>query len=193
MLDLHDDLVARIEDLFGRHGGVMYEGARSEPVTALQHALQCAQLAEWAHADCALVAAALLHDIGHLLAADGEPLDEHTDDAHELRAVPFLAQGFDRDVTDPVRLHVLAKRYLVRADAGYAATLTPASQHSLALQGGPMSDPEMAAFEALPFAMDAVRLRRWDDLAKVPAKRTPPLDYYLALLAQLTQRARLTV
>jgi phosphonate degradation associated HDIG domain protein len=180
----------RIEALFARHGGTLYEGARAEPVTALAHALQCAQLAEWAHADTSLVAAALLHDVGHFVELDID-LDrpgDRTDDRHEEAAVPLLAQAFDASVTEPVRLHVAAKRYLVRVDGRHAETLSPASVHSLALQGGPMGDDELRRFEALPFAMDAVQLRRWDDLAKVPGKRTPPLSYYLALLDELQVR-----
>lgn len=181
-------LVERIEQLFVRHGHTLYEGARAEPVTALEHALQCAQLAEWAHADLPLVAAALLHDIGHFLHGAGEEPADQEDDRHEEAAVPFLAPGFERSVTEPVRLHVQAKRWLVRADARYAATLSSASVHSLQLQGGPMQDDEMVAFEAMPFAMQAVQLRRWDDLAKVPGKKTPPLAYYLALLEDVRQR-----
>lgn len=179
-------LLERIDDLFGRHGCLVYGDARHEPVTTLQHALQCAQLAEWAHAHMPLVGAALLHDIGHLLAADNDlPPDDGVDDAHELMAVPFLSQGFGPELVDPVALHVAARRYLVFADRKYAASLSPASLHSLALQGGPMSGAEAAAFESQPHAMEAVRLRRWDDLAKVPGKKTPRLDYYLVLLEQV--------
>lgn len=177
------DLIERIEALFAAHGTQLYDGARSEPVSALQHALQCAQLAEWADADATLVAAALLHDIGHFI--ETSELDDDTDDTHELRAVPLLAQGFGPAVTEPVRLHVAAKRFLVAADPAYAGTLTPASVHSLALQGGPMTEAEMSAFESHPFAMDAVQLRRWDDLAKQPGLPTPALGYYLTRLEPL--------
>jgi phosphonate degradation associated HDIG domain protein len=186
-----DDVVARIAGLFDRHGHEPYEGARREPVSALAHALQCAQLAEWAHADEPLVAAAFLHDVGHFLAAEAVLRDERIDDRHEELAIPLLAAGFDAMVTEPVRLHVQAKRFLVRADADYARTLSPASAHSLALQGGPMSDDEMARFEALPFAREAVMLRRWDDLAKEPGRRTPPVDWYLALLEDVRERTSL--
>jgi phosphonate degradation associated HDIG domain protein len=177
------DIVHQIEELFELHGHTRYEGAREEPVTARAHALQCAQLAEWADAPTALVAAALLHDIGHFLAP--EPGTDAIDDVHELRALGFLKAGFDDDVVEPVRLHVQAKRYLVSVDAHYAATLSPASTHTLALQGGPMSADERRWFEALPHAGEAVALRRWDDLAKEPGRRTPPLGYYLALVASL--------
>jgi phosphonate degradation associated HDIG domain protein len=172
------DLIRHIEGLFTEHASRAYDGARRESVSALEHALQCAQLAEWAHADASLVAAALLHDIGHFVAADG-------DDMHELRALPLLAEGFGAYVIEPVRLHVQAKRYLVATDADYFAALSPASVHSLALQGGPMTPGERDAFEALPFAQQAVALRRWDDLSKEPGRVTPTLGYYLTLLREV--------
>jgi phosphonate degradation associated HDIG domain protein len=179
-------LVERIEQLFALHGSTAYDGARRESVSALEHALQCAQLAEWANADAPLVAAALLHDIGHFIVADPEADD--IDDVHELRAVPFLAEGFGANVFEPVRLHVQAKRYLVAVDPAYAAALSPASVHSLQLQGGPMSADELRLFEELPFALQAISLRRWDDLAKEAGKQTPPLAYYLALLEDVQQQ-----
>lgn len=176
-----------IEALFTQHGQQLYDGSRRESVTALQHALQCAQLAEWAHADDALVAAALLHDLGHFLT----PVEGDTeDDRHEAIALPYLAGCFGAAVLEPIRLHVAAKRYLVAIDDAYFGGLSQASVHSLALQGGPMTPVEVAEFEATPFAMDAVRLRRWDDLAKTPDQATPPLSYYLALLAGLQPEAR---
>jgi phosphonate degradation associated HDIG domain protein len=175
-------LLSEIEALFRRHGDQAYDGSRREPVTAQQHALQCAQLAEWAHADDTLVAAALLHDIGHFIAAES---DERVDDRHEMQALPFLLPRFGPAVLEPIRLHVAAKRYLVATDPDYLGGLSPASVHSLGLQGGAMSAHEVAAFEATPFAMDAVQLRRWDDLAKQPGQLTPSLGYYLALLDDL--------
>lgn len=180
------DLIATIELLFVEHGATAYEGARRESVSALEHALQCAQLAEWAHADAPLVAAALLHDIGHFIVVDPEVDD--IDDVHELRAVPFLVQGFGANVVEPVRLHVQAKRYLVAVDTAYAGALSPASVHSLSLQGGPMSADERRLFEQLAFAEQAISLRRWDDLAKEGGKKTPPLAYYLALLEEVQQQ-----
>ncbi|MEO3689906.1 phosphohydrolase [Roseateles paludis] len=185
---LHDT-IARIEQLFMDHGEQPYEGARRESVSATAHALQCAQLAEWAHADHHQVAAAFLHDIGHFLAAEAVARDDHLDDAHEALALPLLARCFGPAVTEPIRLHVQAKRYLVSVDAAYFLGLSPASVHSLQLQGGPMSKAESQAFERLPFAREAVQLRRWDDLAKVPGHATPPLDYYLALLQDLATEA----
>jgi phosphonate degradation associated HDIG domain protein len=179
-------LIERIEALFNEHGAAAYEGAGRNPVSALEHALQCAQLAEWADADAPLVAAALLHDIGRFIVVDAE--GDEIDDVHELRALPLLAEGFGANVVEPVRLHVQAKRYLVAADPAYAATLSPASRLSLQLQGGPMGHDEMRLFEELPFAQQAIALRRWDDLAKQPGKTTPPLAYYLSVLEDVQQQ-----
>lgn len=182
------DIIERIEALFVAHGEQSYEGARRERICATVHALQCAQLAEWAGADAALVAAALLHDVGHFLAAEAIARNDRLDDRHEDLAVPLLAGHFGPELIEPIRLHVQAKRCLVTLDAGYAATLSPASVHSLALQGGPMGIEEAAAFQALPHAQAALSLRRWDDLAKVPGRDTPPLGYYLGWLDGLRVR-----
>src|SRR5262245_32822449 len=138
------DTVQDIEVLFGLHGGTPYEGLRRESVSALEHALQCAQLAEWSQVDDALVVAALLHDIGHLGA---RPSDDDVDDTHEQRAVNMLQAAFPAAVIEPVRLHVQAKRYLVATDPRYLSSLSSASVHSLRLQGGVMSRAECHRFE----------------------------------------------
>lgn len=179
-------VLKNIEDLFAQHGHTIYEGRRAEAVTALEHALQCAQLAEWAHATPEQVAAALLHDIGHFV--DASPNTDAIDDVHELRALELLRGHFGPAVLEPIRLHVAAKRCLVATDPAYAASLSAASIHTLSLQGGPMSPDELGLFDTLPFAAQAVALRRWDDLAKVPARATPTLDHYLALLQGLRQQ-----
>ena len=180
-------LVDHIEALFERHGRSLHGGERAEAVSPLEHALQCAQLAEAACAEPPLVAAALLHDIGHFIDA---PQDAGlVDDAHELRAVPFLARGFSAEVLEPVRLHVQAKRYLVATAAQYVQALSPASVCALPLQGGPMTADEQRWFERFPFAQNALRLRRWDDDAKVPGRPVPSLAHYVALLRQLAGSA----
>lgn len=171
-------------------GGTAPHEDRPNPVGALEHALQCAQLAEWAHADPELVAAALLHDIGHLVAERSrvpwrraDPRE--TDDGHEQRALHWLRQAFPDEVTEPVRLHVQAKRYLVSFDGRYLEALSARSLHSLSLQGGPMTPLEMRRFELGPHAAAAIKLRIWDDLAMHPGKATPPLSHYLRLLEEL--------
>ena len=181
------DIIDRIELAFRRFGGRSYEGARRESVSALEHALQCARLAGDARAAPALVAAAFLHDIGHFLSADSaDPAAaDDVDDRHEQQGALVLRAHFPAAVTEPVRLHVAAKRYLTAVEPSYPAGLSPASVHSLARQGGPMSAAEIAGFEALPHADDAVRLRLWDDQAKVPGRATPTLDHCLGMLGRL--------
>ena len=163
--------------LFDRRGDSEYGG---EDVTQLEHALQAAWLAEREGASPALIAAALLHDVGHLLhdLPDDAP-DAGIDDHHENSAANFLGHSFPPSVTEPVRLHVDAKRYLCAVDATYRARLSEPSLVSLRLQGGVMTPDEVAAFETNPFAEDAVRLRKWDDAAKVRELATPPLSHFL--------------
>jgi phosphonate degradation associated HDIG domain protein len=168
-----------ITELFHANGAVQY-GA--EAVTQQQHALQCAHLAESAGAPSTLIAAALLHDLGHLLAPERAPKAAAADDLHQFMALPFLRGVFPEAVLAPIRLHVDAKRYLCQADPAYWAGLSPASKRSLVLQGGPFSQEEAAAFMAQAFAADAVALRRWDDSAKDPQASTPGWTHYAGVL-----------
>lgn len=185
------EVIARILNLFERFGSQPYDGARRESVSALAHALQCAQLAEWAGADLPLVAAALLHDLGDF-DDSGTVGDDRSDNQHELRALPWLGTAFGPEVLEPIRLHVAAKRYLVATEPAYKATLSPASLLSLELQGGPMDVDTCRHFEDEAYSPHAVMLRRWDDAAKEPGKPTPSLAYYLALLQELQDRSRPT-
>jgi predicted HD phosphohydrolase len=165
-------------DLYRRFGGETYD----EDVAQLDHALQTAALATSARASDALVAAALLHDIGHLLAlqSDAVPVEPHQ------RAGPaFLAGLFPATVTDPITLHVAAKRYLCSAEPDYRSSLSAGSVRSLAHQGGPMSADEMRAFRATPGWRDAVTLRRWDDAGKLGDAEVPDLARYQPLLRGL--------
>lgn len=177
--------VSDIVNLFESRGDSEYGG---EAVTQLEHALQAALLAEQEHASAALIAAALLHDVGHLLhdLPDDAP-DQGTDDHHENAGGRFLRQLFPETVTEPVRLHVSAKRYLCTVDEAYREQLSHPSIVSLELQGGLMSPDDVAAFEANPFAQEAIRLRRWDDAAKVPGLDTPSLSHYAGYLNQVAQ------
>ncbi|RQO48705.1 phosphohydrolase [Variovorax sp. KBW07] len=160
-----------------------------EAVSQLDHALQCAALAEEAGESTETVVAALLHDLGHLLAPENAR-EETTaprarDDLHQYIALPFLHGVFPPGVLAPVRLHVDAKRCLCTLDAGYWDTLSPASKHSLELQGGRHTPEEAEAFMRAPFAEESLRVRRYDDLAKVKGKVTPPLAHYLWKMAQV--------
>jgi len=166
-----------IEAVFARRGGEQYSG---EPVTQLQHALQTALLAEEAGADDALVTAALLHDLGHLLQDFGEtPSLRGVDDVHQYAALPFLRGLFSDAVLDAIKLHVDAKRYLCCVREGYWGKLSEDSKRSLALQGGVFDAGQAQAFLALTGAKDAVQLRLWDDLAKQAELRTPSLEHFL--------------
>jgi len=165
--------------LYARKGQLAY----GEGVSMLEHGLQAARLAEQESAGPALIAAALLHDIGHLLHSLPEDIaDRGIDTQHESLASAWLSQYFPPAVSEPVRLHVAAKRYLCAVEQGYMAGLSPASMQSLGLQGGPMSEGEAARFAGERFSTEAIRLRRWDDLAKVPGQKTPGLDHYRAVL-----------
>jgi phosphonate degradation associated HDIG domain protein len=172
--------------LFGRMGDRAYDG---EPVTQLEHALQAATRAEQSGASPAIVTAALLHDLGHLLNDQGEtPTLRGVDDVHQYAALPFLRGLFDDDVLAPIKLHVDAKRYLCATRSEYYDALSVDSKRSLALQGGVFSPQEAEAFIAQPYASDAVSVRLWDDLAKVAGAPTPPLAHFVPIM-EAAQRA----
>jgi gamma-butyrobetaine dioxygenase len=166
--------IEAIAGLFAGPGAGDYLG---EEVTMGVHMRQAAALAEMAGADGALVAAALLHDIGHLR--------HESDSRHGAAGALWLSQWFGAAVTEPVRLHVTAKRYLCATEPGYFERLSAESVRTLSLQGGAMDAGEVAAFGAQPYAQDAVAVRRWDDEAKDPAVIPPEFAHFEPLLASL--------
>jgi phosphonate degradation associated HDIG domain protein len=173
-------------DLYGRMGERRY----GEDVTQLEHALQCASHAARDGAPDSLVAAALLHDVGHMLQKAGEDAADHGLDArHEKIGAGLLARAFGPDVTQPVRLHVAAKRYLAAREPGYLEGLSRASLQSLQLQGGPMGADEIGAFLAEPWAEAAIRLRRYDEMGKDLGAAPPGLAAYRAMLERLVEAA----
>jgi gamma-butyrobetaine dioxygenase len=173
--------VQAIIEAFEKGGAEMYLG---EDVTQLQHALQAAELASREGAEESLIAAALLHDFGHLIAGD-ESASPTVDFRHEELGARWLSEHFPETVWMPVRLHVAAKRYLCASDPEYLARLSAASLHSLGLQGGPMSAEEMRDFEASPFCRSSVQLRLWDEDAKDPTLAPASLERYRELLSRL--------
>jgi phosphonate degradation associated HDIG domain protein len=174
-------MVQKIVDLFNEKGHSLYGG---EAVTQMEHALQAATFARKNNASDALITASLLHDIGHLLHAlpDDAP-DFGVDDLHEELAAIFLEKYFIKEVVEPAKLHVQAKRYLCFVDAGYYNTLSEPSRQSLALQGGIMNAEEAAEFEKYENYKEAVLLRTWDDLAKDPTMQTDPIEAFAPYIA----------
>jgi [1-hydroxy-2-(trimethylamino)ethyl]phosphonate dioxygenase len=174
--------------IFQSRGSGAYFG---ESVSMTEHALQAAHFAQAAGASPTLVIAALLHDIGHLIDEVPSDIADWTTDAHHERVGSrWLETRFGPEVSEPVRLHVPAKRYLLATDAGYFARLSPASVITLKLQGGPMERHEVAAFETERFHEEAVRVRQCDDQGKVAGLKVPQLSQYFPLIEALSAEPR---
>ena len=181
-------VVDEILAIYAARGAGAYFGER---VSMREHGLQAAHFAAAAGAPSMLVAAALLHDVGHLIVDVPDDIGAWTQDAcHEAIGARWLAERFASGVSEPVRLHVAAKRYLCATNPGYFARLSPASVTTLALQGGPMSADQVRTFETEPHHREAVRLRLWDDQGKVEGLKTRELGDYRDLLESLTIRRR---
>jgi phosphonate degradation associated HDIG domain protein len=177
-------LVDEISRAFAGRGGDFY----GERITQLDHALQCALLAEEEGAPDPLIAAALLHDYGHLFEGRGDAAEHFGRDArHEIHGARALRRWFGADVTGPIALHVAAKRYLCAVEPGYEDALSPASTLSLRLQGGRFTPAQRQSFELRPYAADAVRLRHWDDSGKLVGRAVPSLEHYCALLERVAR------
>ncbi|HEY4024144.1 MAG TPA: HD domain-containing protein [Pseudonocardiaceae bacterium] len=168
------DIVTAFGELLTGEGGRDYLG---EEVTIAAHLLQAGGLAMAAGAPDALVAAALLHDVGHFFESE----------KHDDAGARWLGTWFGEEVTQPVRLHVLAKRYLCTVEPSYFDILSPASVHTLTLQGGRMSADEVAEFEANPYHRDGIAVRRWDDEAKDPKAATPDYADFVPILTKLAK------
>jgi predicted HD phosphohydrolase len=186
-----EDIIDDLFNIFARHGVRSYQGGG---VSMAEHMLQAAWAAEGAAAAPHLVAAALLHDVGHFstdfvrLKTDpehGAMLNATIDGGHEEAGAQLLNPFFRADVVEPIRLHVKAKRYLCAVEHDYLKILSPQAVHTLHLQGGPMSPEETVVFEANPHGQAAAMVRRWDDAALVPGLRTPNFEYYRPLLESL--------
>jgi phosphonate degradation associated HDIG domain protein len=178
---MSNSFVEKIIDLFEKNGDSEYGG---ESVTQGEHALQAAHLAVEEGCATNIIVASLLHDIGHMLHAlpDDAP-EQGIDDLHEELGFRFVDKYFIPAVAEPVRLHVEAKRYLCAKEPEYFGRLSEPSIVSLKLQGGPMNAEECRLFEENMYYRDAVQLRRFDDLAKVPNMEVPRLGYYRAMIA----------
>lgn len=182
------ELRAELDEIYGVRAQGQYGLTQ---VNQLMHAVQSGALARDGGCHASLVVAALLHDVGHMVHDLGEhPAAEGIDDRHEVIAAGWLARYFGPSVVEPVRLHVAAKRYLCAVEPDYFGKLSRDSVESLALQGGPMSPPEVAAFETRPYWRDAVALRRIDDAAKDPRGPLPPMSGFLPLIEEVLLAGR---
>jgi phosphonate degradation associated HDIG domain protein len=184
---LSESVADEVVRLFRAMGHSEYGG---EAVSQLEHALQAATIALQHQESVAVVIASLLHDVGHLLhdLPEDAPL-EGVDDLHETLGARWLSSRFGPEVTEPVRLHVAAKRYLCTVDSEYQRTLSEPSLVSLGLQGGLMSTTESLEFEASEYFREAIVLRQFDDAAKVPGLITPPIEHFVPLIRQMARTA----
>lgn len=181
MTNVADELLS----IYAAHGAGAYYG---ESVTMTEHSLQAAYFARAHGAPDSLVLASLLHDIGHLIEPAPEDIaDWQHDAAHEKSGSRWLAAHFGPEVSEPVRLHVPAKRYLCATDPAYMQQLSAASVTTLKLQGGPMSEAERRAFESEPHWREAVLLRQFDDQGKIRNFTTPPFESYRALIERFAR------
>jgi [1-hydroxy-2-(trimethylamino)ethyl]phosphonate dioxygenase len=175
-MDTAEQAIDKILDVFHAAGERDYGGER---LSQTAHALQCGWLAEKAGASSALITAALLHDIGHLVNPEDRVARQRGEDGfHEVVGGDYLARWFGPEVTEPIKWHVAAKRYLTATEPDYFATLSQGSVRSLELQGGPFTAERAAQFIDRPFAEGAVKVRRWDEGAKIRNLETPPLEHF---------------
>ncbi|MEM9604075.1 MAG: HD domain-containing protein [Pseudomonadota bacterium] len=181
-----DTVVDFIADIFSRCGDAEYLG---EPVTMAQHMLQGATLAEKQGLDETIVVSALLHDIGHFTSEFGSFSMADTEDRyHEEAGAHVLERFFPTLVTDCVRYHVAAKRYLCATRPAYLKQLSDASVHSLNLQGGPMDEDEVRRFESNPNLKEIVLVRLLDDAGKDPDMITPDFAHFAPMVQRVVNR-----
>ena len=173
---MKNNIVTKLLNLLETKGSNIQYG--NENVTQLEHALQCAELAEKNNFSKEVITAALLHDIGHLLYDGQDPIHDGKDGFHENLGADYLSNYFGEEVTRPIKAHVACKRYLSTVEDGYYDLLSEASKVSLKAQGGPFTQHEAEQFIEQPYMKEAVELRRFDDQAKILNKKTPNTEHF---------------
>jgi predicted HD phosphohydrolase len=174
------DFIDALEHIFETEGSAEYLG---EAVSMAEHMIQTAMTAENNDASEALIAACLLHDIGHFAHVSADNSDWHR--KHDEAGAKFLEGHFGAEVIEPAYLHVQAKRYLCAVEPDYFSKLSPPSVHTLEKQGGPMNADEVRVFEAHPYHGEACQLRRWEEQSKAIGVVTRRFSDYRALLERL--------
>ena len=153
-----------------------------EKVTMTEHMIQSAMLAEKNKSSSSLICASLLHDYGHFILDDPDKLvNQKEDGKHEDVAYRYLKKYFKKNVVEPIKIHVKAKRYLAR-NQKYYRILSQASKVSLHLQGGVMNEEESEKFEKEKFFDDAIKLRKFDEAAKKTSIKMKNINDYKSLL-----------
>ncbi|MBO6947130.1 MAG: HD domain-containing protein [Rhodospirillales bacterium] len=170
----------------------------TEPITELEHALQIADIADEMSGDEEMILAALLHDIGRVAVRQDEISDTLVPDhmgktkdgskGHDAAGAELLSDYFSDRILAGIRMHVAAKRYLCTVEPKYRDKISGGSETTLRMQGGLMSDEELEKFRATPFSEDAVQIRRWDDMAKIPGKPTRPLEHWRDMMSRHMQK-----
>ena len=184
----HDTIVAFIGDIFTRRGHEEYLG---EAVTMAQHMLQGATIAEANNKSDEVIAGVLLHDIGHFISEFGTFSMADTEDRHhEVSGAEILEAFFPAVITECVRHHVAAKRYLCATKPTYFGRLSPASVHSLNLQGGPMNDDEVAKFASNPYLDEIIQVRYLDEAGKEADMNTHDFAHFMPMLQKLVDSHR---
>ena len=178
-----DTIVDFIGSIFDRRGGEEYLG---EPVNMGQHMLQGATIAEQQGQPEEIIIGALLHDIGHFTSEFGTFTIEDTEDRHhEDAGAKVLERFFPKVITDCVRYHVAAKRYLCATKPEYFESLSEASIHSLHLQGGPLNHMEVVEFEKNPNLDQIIAVRYLDDAGKHAGMETPDYWYFAPMVQRM--------
>lgn len=189
----HHEIAGEIIDLYLKKGEEEYAG---EKVTQLEHMYQAATLAAHDNQDEEVILAAFLHDIGHLcieLSAENQ-MGEYGTKNHEQIGADFLRKrGFSDRLIRLVASHVEAKRYLTATDPQYYDNLSDASKHTLAYQGGPMSEEEIKCFQQDPLFELIIKMRLWDEAAKVEHQPVAPLDVFYNMIVRYFENNNPTV
>ncbi|MEX0302272.1 MAG: HD domain-containing protein [Leisingera sp.] len=181
-----DNIVAFIGDIFDRRGDEEYLG---EPVTMTEHMLQGATIAETNGQPEEIIVGALLHDIGHFTSEFGTfSMDDTEDRFHEEAGAEVLEQFFPSVITDCVRYHVAAKRYLCATKPEYFNRLSEASIHSLNLQGGPMNAEEVAEMEKNPNLKQIIAVRYLDEAGKRADMETPDYWHFAPMVQRMVDK-----